>query len=312
MTDRKPLSVIADADTEELSLSAADAHAIRQVVVAAARECPARDSLWRMSAWIPMSTPARAQQRRAQGAAGAGGQQTPKEAHATERRSPQGFSVVLVLGDMQAGGSADTVPPAARKALSDMKDFLPYKGYRLLDAQWTLCCGRGSFPVASRLRGADDIDYELILTTSSPRPDGIGVRFLLRQADSHAALTPASTASGGTEMEREIARAEQQLQTALKTAAQRHEVGVAGPPEQDRNIMQLRNRIGELKMRLEESMRQHRVSGRAQGGSSRPVVIDTSFTMEVGETVVVGTSRLKGEKALIAMLTAVAANKPAR
>jgi hypothetical protein len=23
-----------------------------------------------------------------------------------------------------------------------MKDFLPYKSYRLLDAAWVLCCGR--------------------------------------------------------------------------------------------------------------------------------------------------------------------------
>lgn len=257
-----------------------------------------------------LPAPARAQ--RGQAATGAGGQHAPKETTAADRRSPQGFSVVLVLGDMQGGGSPDTVPAAARKALSDMKDFLPYKGYRLLDAQWTLCCGRGSFPVVSRLRGAEDNDYELMLTTTSPRPDGVGVRFLLRHADGPAALAAASTASGVTEMEREIARAEQQLQTALKTAAQRHEVGVAGPPEQDRNIMQLRNRVGELKMRLEESMRQHRVTSRAQGGPSRPVVIDTSFTMEIGETVVVGTSRLKGEKALIALLTAVPANKPAR
>jgi hypothetical protein len=35
-------------------------------------------------------------------------------------------------------------------------------------------------------------------------------------------------------------------------------------------------------------------------------IIDTSFTMDVGETVVVGTSRLAGgDKALIALLTAV-------
>jgi hypothetical protein len=34
-------------------------------------------------------------------------------------------------------------------------------------------------------------------------------------------------------------------------------------------------------------------------------VIDTSFSMDVGETVVVGTSRLKGDKALIALLTAI-------
>ena len=47
--------------------------------------------------------------------------------------APQGFSVVLVLGEMQGTGATDTVPPAARKALADMKDFLPYKGYRFLD-----------------------------------------------------------------------------------------------------------------------------------------------------------------------------------
>ena len=41
-----------------------------------------------------------------------------------------GFSVVLVLGDMQGGATADSVPAAARKALADMKDFLPYKSYR--------------------------------------------------------------------------------------------------------------------------------------------------------------------------------------
>jgi hypothetical protein len=38
-------------------------------------------------------------------------------------------------------------------------------------------------------------------------------------------------------------------------------------------------------------------------------IIDTSFTMDIGETVVVGTSRLKGDKALIALLTAVPSSK---
>ena len=42
---------------------------------------------------------------------------------------------------------------------------------------------------------------------------------------------------------------------------------------------------------------------------SRPL-IDTSFAMDVGETVVVGTSRLPGgDKALIALLTAVPSAK---
>ena len=46
--------------------------------------------------------------------------------------------------------------------------------------------------------------------------------------------------------------------------------------------------------------------GRSSSGSGRRI-IDTSFSMDVGETVVVGTSRLGGgDKAIIALLTAVA------
>ena len=59
----------------------------------------------------------------------------------SDKSAPQAFSVVLVLGEAQASTMQDNVPAAARKALADMKDFLPYKGYRLLDTQWTLCCG---------------------------------------------------------------------------------------------------------------------------------------------------------------------------
>ena len=40
---------------------------------------------------------------------------------------------------------------------------------------------------------------------------------------------------------------------------------------------------------------------------ARPI-IDSSFTMDAGETVVVGTSRLGGDKALIALVTAVRKN----
>ena len=78
---------------------------------------------------------------------------------------------MLVLGDLQGGTTQDNVPPAARKALTDMKEFLPYKSYRLLDVQWTLCCGggRGATPVVSRLRGADGHDYELTLAASLER-----------------------------------------------------------------------------------------------------------------------------------------------
>jgi hypothetical protein len=41
-------------------------------------------------------------------------------------------------------------------------------------------------------------------------------------------------------------------------------------------------------------------------------VIDTTFGMNLGETVVVGTSRLQGDTALIVLLTAVAKDGVAR
>jgi hypothetical protein len=67
----------------------------------------------------------------------------------------QGFSVVLLLGDAQGVDSQDALPSGARKALLDVKDFLPYKGYRLIDTHWMLCCS-GSTPAITRVRGLDD------------------------------------------------------------------------------------------------------------------------------------------------------------
>jgi hypothetical protein len=58
-------------------------------------------------------------------------------------------------------------------------------------------------------------------------------------------------------------------------------------------------------IRTEENMKRYRLAA----GRHR-VLIDTNFTMDIGETVVVGTSRLQGDKALIALLTAVASTKP--
>ncbi|MFL6280957.1 MAG: hypothetical protein ACJ731_12655, partial [Vicinamibacterales bacterium] len=115
-------------------------------------------------------TPAQASER---------GRLTPAER--AKLPAPHGFSVVLVLGEMQGTGAAENVPPAARKALVDMKDFLPYKSYRLLDAQWTLCCGRSM--IATRLRGPDEQDYDLELEPRGSETSGKwNMRFLLREA----------------------------------------------------------------------------------------------------------------------------------
>src|SRR5262245_29994318 len=135
----------------------------------------------------------------------------------------QGFSVVLVLGDLDGSSTgADNVPAAARKALGDMKDFLPYKSYRLLDTAWIL----GAQHVTSRLRGADDVEYELTLTSSQWGPTSLRVDF--RLGDATAEPTPASIAESAmlvpqkAEAEEKLAAAERELRELKAANSEKH------------------------------------------------------------------------------------------
>ena len=218
--------------------------------------------------------------------------------------TPQGFSVVLVLGEMQGTGTSDNVPPAARKALVDMKDFLPYKSYRLLDAQWTLCCGRSM--TATRLRGLEDQDYDLELEPGASETSGKWhVRFTLREGTPLAGRGIAPSTNGVTaDRSANIAAQRAELETKLRSLKERYN-------ENHPEVQQLKAQLDALgrqesTVRTEESIKRYRLSGVA--GRYR-ALIDTNFTMDIGETVVVGTSRLQGDKALIALLTAVASTK---
>lgn len=228
----------------------------------------------------------------------------------------QGFSVVLLLGDMQPGDSQDTVPVAARKALNDMKDFLPYKSYRLLDTQWVLCCS-GSASAFTRLRGLEEQEFELEVRGSPDLQGNIHVRFVLREPGpsikidtDRGAAQPKDTKGDGDgehlSRERELFQLERErvdLTTQLETLRSKVEVGMANPEDVKRMAAQLTmvtRRVNELKQSIQAGT--PKVVGRA--------VIDSSFRMEEGETVVVGSSGVKGGKrALIALLTAAA---PAR
>jgi hypothetical protein len=97
--------------------------------------------------------------------------------------------------------------------------------------------------------------------------------------------------------------AEMELQARLgrlqaEAAAMKQRLG-----EKHANVVAVSAEIENLKMRLAEF----------ESGDARPRslfgsrgVIDTTFSMDIGETVVVGTSRMRGgDKALIALLTAV-------
>ena len=222
-------------------------------------------------------------------------QQGPRE-ESRARLQPQGFSVVLVLADLTTATAQDDVPPAARRALADMKDFLPYKSYKLLDAAWLL--GQGSSGGVTRLRGPDEQEYELRLS-AYPVPSSNGrvqVQFSLRDGGiEHVDTTVVRDNARRTTTEMEIKAREAELdrlQRELQEAKNRNDAT---------QVRSLERRIAAVRdaMALTKS---------AQNRKSMPsrAIMDTSFAMDVGETVVVGTSRLRGNtRALIALLTAV-------
>jgi hypothetical protein len=165
----------------------------------------------------------------------------------------RGFGVVLVQGEMQTGtADGQTVPAAALKALNDLKDFLPYKNYKLLDTQWTMGGGR----MSGTLRGPENSSYtfEVQARKGTDAPIVIS-RFMLGG--------PAEDRMAGL-----VAR-------GMATSNQANEFYVKASP-------------------FTRSL------------------IDTSFSMDIGETVVVGTSRLQGNNALIVLLTAVSKSVAAR
>jgi len=210
----------------------------------------------------------------------------------TVTMAPQGYSVVLVLGDTLSVASTDpNVPAAARKALSDMKDFLPYKSYRLLDAQWIL----GSRRAVTRLRGANDQEYESTLG-SEVMNGKLHVAFRISEPGAPGAAMKAQ--DGDARSARVFA-----LQQALREAEAARAKTADSPrgDKRDEVLAVVSARARELRRELENEIAELDAVARA---TSR-AVIDTSFTMDVGETVVVGTSRVAGDKALIVLLTAV-------
>jgi hypothetical protein len=142
-------------------------------------------------------------------------------------RQLQGFSVLLLLGETQGASQTENVSAPARQALADIKDFLPYKSYRVLDTAWV--AGRESGVSNGVLAGVEKQNYDFQLTTFN-RP---------------------------------------------------------GEPTLDR----ARFRLAKVAQPT---------------GFPGDVVLDNTFNIATGETVVVGTSRLQSERALIVLLTAVA------
>jgi len=210
----------------------------------------------------------------------------------------QGFSIVLVLGDLHDGSTSDNIPAAARAALGDLKDFLPYRSYRMLDTAWVLGSAT-RFQANTHVRGADDQLYDVSLDSTPVVSPSLRVAFQLREAGSdprrraEAAENEAQMKAKILQISNERAGVEKDSQTsdASESAEQR---GQRLARNRDR-IQMLDRLVATLQKEIQQQQR----------STGAEALIDTSFNMRLGETVVVGTSRVRGDKALIALLTAV-------
>jgi len=233
----------------------------------------------------------------------------------------QGYSVVLVVGDMQTPTSSDSVPSAARKALTDMQAFLPFKRYQLLDAAWMVCCGMYRSPINGRVRGPEDREYTYSIDTISTENGKLMVRFVLKDGDALSQVTSSArsgqssplSASVRAEYSRQLYEAQKERDEAeiqARRVKERHNVGLA--TEADLESANVRYRLARTRTEELERTLERRPSSASSSGSgssnTRVNLLDSTFAIAVGETVVIGTSRLKGDQALIAMLTA--AGKP--
>ena len=226
--------------------------------------------------------------------------QSRKAVEISEAPSVQGFSVTLVLGDMQGTSTPDSLPAGAQKALVDMRDFLPYKSYRLLDTQWILCCGhsKGGAGVSGRLRGVGPSDgqvgttpvYAFAVNVVGVSGAQLSIKFVLNEGpfEKYAA-----------------AKMEEEATIALMNVKQEQEALAALLVQTRKQHKADHPSVRELENRLQVLEAQTQNLAGMRAGSSKGSVIDSTFSMDVGETVVIGTSSLKGNKALIALLTAV-------
>jgi hypothetical protein len=203
-------------------------------------------------------------------------------ARAGAQATQRGFSVILLLGETQGVPGGESLPPAPaiRKALADVKEFLPYKSYRVLDTQW-------SRSGSTHMRGPDGEEYdvniaadEMMPTPIHPSPGTLHVVFRLGE--------PGAAANSSEEFSRSMAVTAMEQQRLLMQA------------QMNEASEDVKKRLREEVARLEKSIRMARAKR----------LIDSTFEMQIGETVVVGASRLGGgDKGLVVLLTSVAGGK---
>ena len=229
----------------------------------------------------------------------------------------QGFNIVLLVGESQSSGaSIEDVPAAARKALADMRDFLPFKHYRVLDTQWTSCCAEsGRNTIAGRVQGVaagsggqGTADVRLLPRTYNfilqvgPNASRLSVYFSLQPEGSMRSGQNVVSAVREQELEKRLFDLRRELDQLEDEIPRRTKDRSASHPE----VQTLQAQQRRVQQRIAETVNEISSSKSHNADTDRSVrsLIDSNFTMDVGETVVVGTSRLGGDKALIAIVTA--------
>jgi hypothetical protein len=193
-------------------------------------------------------------------------------AEAQERS--RGFSIVLVLGESQGSATATKLNAPIERALADVKELLPYKRFQVLDTLW-MAGGKNSI---GRIRGSGGQEYDLVLDVIQ-NGNLFDVRLRLDEPGADPGISQIDRLQIATDLEEQKSAIERQLAQAREN----------GGPER------------------RQALEQRLASIRKQIAIARAMrLIDSRFEMTRGETVVVGTSRLReGEKALIVLLTAL-------
>lgn len=164
-----------------------------------------------------------------------------------DRPYTQRFQIVLLGASTKPNGAPTDLPAGAQKALQDLRDFLPYKSYKVLGSAWFQATqGDTSF---GQLSGGGDLSYKYQF------------RFHKAGIDEQKELFVESFRLGGDPVPPQPA----------PPSTQKEGEPAAAPR-----------------------------APRAQA------VIDTSFGLGVGETVVVGTSQIEGTgEALVVLVSAI-------
>jgi hypothetical protein len=181
----------------------------------------------------------------------------------------QTFQIILLNASRSGSGVAEELPPAARKAIADVAEFLPYKRFDLLaPVGYVRTNADAELKIASDERYSYDVGLSFRGDARQPGAELLVERFRLRLVPADVVDLALAERAAATAAPRSAAKAGATAHPAATPAA----AATPTPP----------------------------------GPVAAESLLDTSFSIRKGETVVVGTSKLHGtDRALVVLLTAL-------